>query len=230
MNVRIQADLPKGLLDELNILYRVTRAASKFPEFKSAMVREFAVQLNGKEYLPALLEQLPQPLRPSTISNPASDLAIVFFSKYSPMSNHHPSPFIIQGQNFQNMEQYLAVQRATLSGKESILQRAAAATDPKEAKGILRSLREDHPQEWSEKIENVTMEGLRAKFSQNEHLLTFLKNTQSLQIGEASKDTRWGIGLDLNDPDVLDVSRWNSTGNLLGRCLMRVRDELAAQS
>lgn len=126
------------------------------------------------------------------------------------------------------MEHYLVTQRAKLSGVESTLQRASAATDPKEAKAILRSLREDHAQEWAEKVEEVTIDRLRAKFTQNNHLLSFLKNTQHLQIGEVSKDTRWGIGMDLSDADLLDTIKWDSSSNLLGKCLMRIRKELTS--
>lgn len=226
--VKIQADLPKFLREEMNILYRITRAAANIDKFKTAVVRNYALQLHGKEFSPINLEQLPFPIRPSTISNPRSEVAIAFFSKYSALSNHHPSPFIFNDQEFQNMEQYLAVQRAKLSGQESIIQRASTAKDPKEAKAILRSLRQDNVQEWSEKVKGITIEGLRAKFTQNEHLLSFLKDTQNLQIGEASKDPRWGVGLDLSDPQLLDTSKWNSEGNLLGKCLMQVRDEFSA--
>lgn len=223
---KIQADLPKLLRDELNILYRIKRAAANTKEFKSVVVQNYAIQLKGKEYSPFTLEQLPVPLRPSIISNPRSDVAIAFFSKYSPLSNHHPSPFTFHDQQFQNMEHYLATQRAKLSGQEDTLQRALEAADPKEAKAILRSLREDHTQEWAEKIERITIEGLKEKFSQNNHLLSFLHDTQHLQIGEASSDPRWGIGLQLTDHNVLDTAQWNPTGNLLGKCLMKVRDEL----
>lgn len=228
--IKIQADLPKFLRDEMNILYRVVRAAAKTEEFKDAAVKNYAVLINGKEYIPGNLECLPPAIRPSLISNPRSDSAIVFFSKYSPLSNHHHSPFQIQGKEFKNMEQYLATQRATLSGKKSTIQRATTATDPKEAKAILRSLREDHSQEWSEKVEAVTIDGLRAKFTQNQHLGLFLKNTQSLQIGEASRDSRWGIGLDLNDPGVLDMTKWDPAGNLLGKCLMKIRKEISGSN
>lgn len=167
----------------MNILYRIMRAAANTQDFKSAVVRSYAIQLNGKEFNPSNLEQLPLPIRPSTISNPRSDVAMAFFSKYSPMSYHHPSPFKVENQSFENMEQYLAVKRAKLSGQESTLLRATAATDPKEAKAILRALREDHAKEYTEKVEQVTMEGLRAKFSQNAHLLKFLKDTQGLRRG-----------------------------------------------
>lgn len=81
--VRIQADLPKDLRDETSILYRIIRAAAKSEKHKSAVIRSYAIQLQGKEYSPWDLESLPKPIRPSTISNPRSKEAIVFFSKYS---------------------------------------------------------------------------------------------------------------------------------------------------
>ena len=39
------------------------------------------------------------------------------------------------------------------------------------------------------------------------------------------KDTIWGIGLYANDPCVLDEKQWRGQ-NLLGKVLMRVREEL----
>lgn len=224
--IRIQADLPKALRDETAIMYRVIAAAKKFKKFNRAVVRNFAVQLNGKEFPPHKLELLPTPLRPSTISNPRSETAIAFFSKYSPLSNHHPSVFVINGQEYHTMEHLLAYERAKISENEDTIRRAQLATDPKEAKAILNSLREDHPSEWDAKVEDVTTKGLKAKFSQNDHLLAFLKSTGNLQIGEASTNERWGTGFSLTDPEVLDTEKWNPNGNLLGRCLMKVRDEL----
>lgn len=71
--IKIHADLPKQLRDEINILYRISRAAAKLEEFKAVMIRNYAIQLNGKEYTPSQLESLPAPLRPSTLSNPRSE-------------------------------------------------------------------------------------------------------------------------------------------------------------
>lgn len=224
--VKIQADLPKELREETGILYRISRAAAKFENYRSVMIRNCALTLHGKEYTPRDLESLPTPLRPSIISNPKSEDAIVFFTKYSVLSNHHHSPFTLKGEQFQNMEQFLATKKALLSGKEDLIRRAAQASDPKIAKAILHSLREDHVPEWDQQVEEVIVEGLRAKFSQNQPMLSFLKGTAQLQIGEASTNPRWGIGLDLDNPDVLDTTKWNPSGNLLGRSLMRIRAEL----
>lgn len=124
------------------------------------------------------------------------------------------------------MEHFLAYRKAKLSDQEDLIARAQQPLDAIEAKAILNTLREDHKGEWNEQVESVTLEGLRAKFSQNPRLLDFLRSTQNLQIGESSTNERWGTGLDLSDPDALDTSKWNSSGNLLGRCLMQVREEL----
>lgn len=70
------------------------------------------------------------------------------------------------------------------------------------------------------------MEGLRGKFLQNPHLCDYLTNTGNLTIGEASTNPRWGIGMDLNNAEVLDGNKWLETGNLLGRSLMKLRKEL----
>lgn len=155
----------------------------------------------------------------------------LLFSQSTPLSqNHHPSIFTLKGEKFHNMEQYLAPKRAQLSEQESIIRWASQATDPKVAKVILESLREDHAPEWDQQVEEITLVGLRAKFSQNKHLLASLKNTQQLQIGETSSNPHWGIGLDHEDPQVLDTMKWNQTGNLLGRCLMTIRTELCPTS
>lgn len=212
----------------MNILYRIIRAAGRMEDYKSATIRNYAVLLKGKEYGPKDLEKLPFPIRPSTISNPRSETAVAFFSKYSILSNHHPSPFTIQGEKFQNMEHYLASKRALLSGQESTIQWASQATDPKKAKAILHSLKDDHTNEWDQQVQEVTLIGLRAKFSQNSHLLSFLKDTGQLQIGEASPNPRWGTGLDLDSPDVLDTTKWDPQGNLLGKSLMKIRHELCS--
>lgn len=61
-------------------------------------------------------------------------------------------------------------------------------------------------------------------------LKDLLISTHPLQIGEASKDNFWGVGLSLEYPNVLDADQWAPEGNLLGRTLMLLREELLAPS
>lgn len=226
--IRIQADLPKRLREDVRLLYRVLRAAESVPEYKTAFVSDYSIALDGKTYSPRELELLPLPLRPSTLATRASDQVLTFFSRHTFLSNHHHSEFKIQGNKFHNVEQYLAFRRASLSGKKSTIQKALRSKNPVEAKAILNSLKEDHTEEWNDKISEWAEEGIRAKFQQNPTLADALCNTGTIQLGEASRNEKWGIGMDLENPDVTDPSKWLATGNLLGKTLMTIRQELRA--
>lgn len=208
------------------MLHRVAKAVTASEKYKSAMVRDYALLWNGREYSPSQLETLPGPLRPSTLATRKSDQAMVFFSRHAALSNHHPSIFKVQGTTYHNMEQFLAHKRATLSGQEDKIQKALNARNPGEAKFILNSLKDDHVKDWEEKAEVWATEGIRAKFQQNENLAKALCNTGNRQLGEASRNLRWGVGMDLNNQDVLDCTKWPAASNLLGRILMKIREEI----
>lgn len=224
--IRIQADLPKPLREGIQVIHRVVKAATKIPEFESAKINNYQLEINDKTYQVSDLENLPKQLRPSTLSTPHSDTAMVFFTKLSFMSNHHLSNFKIDGESFHSVEQYLAVCRAQLAEKPNFIDRARKSRDPIQAKHILHALREDHTAIWDGKVEDVIMKALRAKFSQNRSLKDKLLNTGQLILGEASRNPCWGIGMDLSDSEVLNTEKWLSTGNLLGESLMKVCEEL----
>lgn len=224
--IRVQADLPKELRQEVQLLYRVVRAASKIPQFQSASVRNYALLLNGKEYPPRELESLPIPIRPSTISVSKSDTALVFFSKHCELSNHFPSEFTIEQNTFSNMEHYLAFQRAIITDDPALVDRALQCSDPMDAKAMLNSLRNNRLHDWELIRDNIALDGLKAKFMQNKNLHKYLADTADLRLGEASQNGVWGIGLTLDDPCVLDTGKWLASGNLLGVLLIRVREGL----
>lgn len=226
--IRIQADLPKKLRDDVQVLYRVAKAAAQIPEYQSAVVRDYALHLNGREYLPRELESLPFPIRPSTLATRTSDEAIVFFSRHSILSNHHPSKFQLQNVTFNNVEHYLAYKRALLSGQQSIIQKALILKYPTEAKGILNSLKKNHTKEWEDNRAIWATEAIRAKFFQNPDLANILCATEGKQLGEASRNQVWAIGKDLDDPEVLDITKWSPSGNLLGKTIMTIREEILA--
>lgn len=225
-HVRIQADIPKQLREDLQILYRVKNAALKSNHYQSVEVKNYKIYLDGAEYCAWELEELPLSLRPSTLATRISDDTLVFYSKHSALSNHYTAPFEVRGRSYANMEQYLAYKRAKLSGKKPLIQKALQAQDPIEAKSILNALRSDHYEEWKKELSTVALEGLQAKFRQNPALGQYLRNTTPLTLGEASTNSRWGVGMSLDDEKVLDKSKWNKQGNLLGRLLMQIRDQM----
>lgn len=225
--VWIQEDLPKPLKNVHRTLYRVLKKARSLGDrFPNAQIRGQTLLIDGTPYSIEELETLPEVLRPSVMATPQSDSASVFFGRFSPLSNHHPSPFAVENLKFSCMEQYLAWRRATLSGKTTLISRALKPADPIVYKGILNDLRKDNLEKWDKQLEEVVMAGLRAKFQQNPSLGRFLCNTHPREIGEASLSTKWGIGLTLVNPSVLDTSKWSKEGNLLGKKLTQVREEL----
>lgn len=228
--IRIHADLPKRLRDDAQLLFRVQKAASGIPKYKSAKIRDYKLLLNGEEYAPNELERLPEPLRPSTLATPKSDKAIVFFSRHSVFSNHYYSRFSIRGVTFSNVEQYLAYRKALFMDQDRLASNALNSDNPADAKSILNKLKSRTPTEWYQQVPEILAEGLREKFRQNQYIFEILISSRGLEIGEASRDTMWGVGMPLTDPQVLDVSKWHPKGNLLGRTLMKVREEFRAQA
>lgn len=223
--IRIQADLPKIIREGIPTLYKVASAATKSKQFSNVKVQDYQLELNDKTYQIYELEQLPKQFRPSSLAEPKSDTHMVFFSRHSKLSNHYPANFTIKGETFTSMEHFLATRRAKLSGKEEFIVRAQEVRDPVQAKHILNALHGDHQPEWDSSVEQTALEGLRAKFSQNRHLYNHLCDTGSLILGEASPNATWGVGMDINNKEVLDQSKWSEGGNLLGRSLMSIRAE-----
>lgn len=223
--IRIQADLPKPLREGMQAMYRVLKAAEKIKEFETAKINNYQLELNDKVYQVSDLEKLPFRIRPSTLSSPRSDTTMVFFSRHSFLSNHHMSTFKIGNFTYHSMEQFLAVKKATFARKQALLKKALKVKDPVQAKHVLNSLRDDRVEDWAAEVPTVAMEGLRAKFAQNRSLKDKLCKTFPLTLGEASKNPRWGIGMDISDHEALDQGKWIESGNLLGRSLMEVRQE-----
>jgi ribA/ribD-fused uncharacterized protein len=78
-----------------------------------------------------------------------------------------------------------------------------------------RPLRRD----WESVKEQVMLEALRAKFTQHDDLKAILLGTgDAVLVEHTAKDSYWGDGGD------------GSGKNRLGQLLMRVRDELRAES
>ena len=108
---------------------------------------------------------------------------------------------------------------------------AAAILDaphPREQKALGRKVHPFDAKVWERERERIVKDGNRAKFTQNEELLTQLLDTKGTTLVEASPyDKIWGIGLGANDPRAQDPKQWRGK-NLLGKVLTELRDELLA--
>lgn len=209
------------------MLQRIARAANmKEREFGEVRVKDYKIKFKGSWYGINDIESLPSELHPKMVYSPRSTEALVFFTKHSPLSNHHPSPFYINGMSFTCVEQYLALAKASLAKNETLAKRAMDSKEPGEHKTILNLLKREVQEKWAEQAPLIILPAIRAKFQQNKVLADFLIGTYPLALGEASKDPIWGIGMPLEHKEVLDTRRWEQYGNLLGNTLAQVRAEL----
>jgi len=98
-------------------------------------------------------------------------------------------------------------------------------TNPKDIKALGSKVSPFDEKTWVEHREDIVYLGNLFKFGQDEGLKKTLLETGSLILVEASPfDRIWGIGFQ-EDEAMRVEERWGL--NLLGKALMRVREELA---
>lgn len=223
----IKEDLPPKLRPLMTSLLKVAQQAKRFPKaYRNVMVRDFKVHVNGKAYSPYQLEDLPKKLKPSYSSTPGNIEAVAFYGRHSIFSNHFLCNFSVGDIFFNSIEQFLAYRRATIAGDSALAQDALNSMDPVDSKKILTTLKTAQSEDtWLEKRHDVLFSGLYAKFTQNQPLMNYLLDSESRQLGKASRDLTWGIGLTLTHKRVLDTSLWKGN-NLLGKTLMEVRQDI----
>lgn len=180
--IRIQEDIPKKLREDVCVLQRIARVANmnrlKFGEVR---VKDYKLFFQGEWYGINDIDQLPSELHPKRVYSPRSMESMVFFTKHSPLSNHHPSSFSINGMTFSCVEQYLALAKASLAKNETLAKRAMDATVPAENKTILNLLRKEVKEKWAEHAPHIILPAKRAKFQQNESRYISIGVRRSLQ-------------------------------------------------
>lgn len=164
----------------------------------------------------------------STVLN--SDDAFVFFwETVSVFSQWHKSRFTVDGVEYDTAEKFMMAGKARLFGDSVALGKILASSSAREIKAYGRGVVGFDEQLWQERREDIIYRGNRAKFEQNPEMLQKLRATGTRQLVEAAPNDRvWGIGLTADEARVTPVADWPGL-NLLGKALMRVRDELCQQ-
>ncbi|CAG7656262.1 NADAR family protein [Actinacidiphila bryophytorum] len=145
------------------------------------------------------------------------------------LSQWWPAPFTVDGVTYATAEHWMMAGKARLFGDQDAERRALAATHPKAAKDVGRSVRGFDDAVWQRERFALVAEGSRHKFGQHADLRDFLLATAGRVLVEASPlDRVWGIGLAADDERAADPARWRGL-NLLGFALMDARDHLAGQ-
>lgn len=140
----IQEDAPKPIKDAQKKLYHTFKRAKAMGDtFTSVQLKGTKLLIDGVAYGEGDLETLPPALQPASLATISSSTVVAFFGHASPLSNHHHSPFQLEGHRFSCMEQFLAWKKAKISGKKALATRALASENPAVCKGILNELKEN---------------------------------------------------------------------------------------
>lgn len=224
---RIREDTPPELKDINSLFLQIAYVAKQDKNhFTTAAVSNFVLYLNRSPYYPWEIKHLPNQLQPAVVCSPRDEGTIVFFTKYSPLSNHHASRFPLDQEWFDWVEQYLALKKAILANDQTAMVRARQAKTAAECKAVLNSLHGPHLEaQWKSQIPEMLNEALGAKFRANKDLRDFLIDTYPRVIGEASTNKTWGIGISLYSSHRLNRAKWTGE-NKLGLALQAVREQI----
>lgn len=154
-----------------------------------------------------------------------NDNMILFWN--SCYSQWFPSEFVdCNGLKFFNAEQFMMYHKAKLFNDTEIMEKIINEKNPRTLKEYGRQVKNYVDEIWVAAREEVVILGNYYKFTQNDKILKELMSSIGKELVEASPvDRIWGIGLSEHDEKCLDKSKWRGL-NLLGKCLMRVREIL----
>ncbi|MEM1136252.1 MAG: NADAR family protein [Bacteroidota bacterium] len=135
-------------------------------------------------------------------------------------------PFVEDSIHYKTAEHYMMARKARLFNDEEMLTEIVASNTPSEAKKLGRMVKNFDQLVWEKHRCEIVIQGNYLKFSQHPELEELLMNTKNRIIVEASpRDRIWGIGIGKNNENAENPAKWRGS-NLLGFCLMEVRDML----
>jgi ribA/ribD-fused uncharacterized protein len=155
---------------------------------------------------------------------------VLFKTGYSLLSNFNPrTPFTIDGVTYFSGEAWYQASKAAHFEDFESRDLIMATKSPKKTKELGQHIKGYKEDEWNKVCLGVMLRGVREKMKQHRGARELLLSTNNAIIGEASAfDSFWGIGVDINNSASLDFKFWNGQ-NEMGKCLMKVRDELMYQ-
>ena len=145
------------------------------------------------------------------------------------LSNWFLSEFTVGGITFSSMEQYMMYEKAVLFKDQTTAEKILQTDDVAAIKVVGSTVQNFDEKVWVKEREGIVYRGVSEKFRQNPELAEKLERTGEEIIAEcAVKDRIWGIGLSMKDENRFSINKWRGQ-NLLGRILMRVREDIRNQ-
>lgn len=229
-DVFVREDLPPVIGNRRRILRPIFIKAKKMDAYKGKCRLMYdKLIISGKAFTVEPLNnlhELPFELNPRNSAEKQNEEAIVFFTQGSPLSNFHHAPFMKDNIGYSCSEQYIQAKKAELFNDDLAHSKIMLTTDPYAIKKLGSRVRNFVKPRWEREAKKIAQDACMAKFSQNERLREVLLETNGKRIGEGSKDVIWGIGMSLDNENVLNTNLWHRGQNLLGEILTYVREQL----
>ena len=144
--------------------------------------------------------------------------------RFGCFSNFYRANISIDGLKFICNEQYIMYQKAVLFNDKISADKILKSNNPMQIKTYGRAVKGFNEDLWVQYREQIADQCNRAKFTQHNDLRKILLSTGDALIAEASpSDKIWGIGVD--ELMGKNIKTWKGF-NLLGKSLMRVREEI----
>ncbi len=184
-----------------------------FPIMKAAINNKMKAVLNGEKlfinstlYTTDTLHRLPECLQPDKIGIREEQDYLFFYSGACFLSNFAPAKFKTNGQIFSCSEQYIQKQKCSLGEAPEKAKQVMDTSDPARMKAVAnhRNLPKLSRNRWEGECGDIGLEAVMLKFGQNPELRDMLLRTGDKQLIEAApRDPLWGIGLSIQDPDII---------------------------
>jgi len=151
-----------------------------------------------------------------------------FFWKHR-LSQWHIVNFTAGSYTYNCCEQYMMHLKAVLMRDPETAAEIMNEKNPYNHQTLGRKIKNFNQEVWDMNKYSVVLTGNRARFTQSAECRELLLATGDKILVEASPyDKVWGIAMGVNDPDILDETKWRGQ-NLLGKVLTQVREELKAE-
>lgn len=156
-----------------------------------------------------------------------TDTHIYFWGSF--LSNWIPNDLEIEymGKKFNSSEQLFMYMKAkAFNDHEKAHEILTKGQNPRDAKNMGREVINYDEKIWSKYREEAMYKAIYLKFSQYPELKKKLLDTGNKILVEGTPfDPIWGVMIKWDDDRILDEKNWKGQ-NLLGKVLMRVRDDL----
>ena len=223
-------DFPREIAYRRNKLYPIYKKAKQTPNLcNKVFLRGDKLIIVGKQYTVDNIHTLTGSLNPRSFSERTNENVYVMggiHSDSSPLSNYAKCPraFKYMGKSFTTSEAAYMYAKAINADQATIADEIQLAPDAASANKLGREIVIGKDQ-WRNQRDQIMTEVLTEKFSQIPEMAAELKATGRKTIGEAGTHPYWSAGVTINDPHILDTSKWKYQ-NKLGVILGGIRDSI----